>query len=48
MEYLNVLQFIKQFETTEELQRVDIINEVDINNEDLYNSNFNYVNEMEV
>ena len=49
MEYLNVLQFIKQYEQDEDAQRVDELNEL---NEDakknIYNCNYNYIDIMEV
>ena len=46
MEYLNVLQFINNYETEEEAQRVETLQEVETI-EKLYNNNFNFINEME-
>lgn len=49
MEYLNVLQFIKQYEEHEDAQRVDELNEMQADEiAHAYNSNFDYVNLMEV
>ena len=49
MEYLNVLQFIKQYEQDEDAQRVDELNEMEADEiARACNSSFNYVNLMEV
>ena len=47
MEYFNIYDFIQNFSSKEEAERVEDLQEVnDINA--LYNSNFNYIDIMEV
>lgn len=49
MEFLNVLQFIKQYEQDEDARHVDELNEL---NEDtknnIYNCSYNYIDIMEI
>ena len=49
MEFLNVLQFIKQYEQEENAQRVDELNEMQADEiTRACNSNFNFIDIMEI
>lgn len=49
MEYLSIIDFIKQYEQNEDAQRVDEINEMQADEiKNACNSNFNFIDIMEV